>query len=230
MSLKMSMYGLALAAVAPVLVGCATAGKTAFVEPAQAPLTVHASTDSKTRGLRVVRRSHTAKMTGLKVMQGVFGAMSGQVVTGFKKEDLLGDPNEAIVDPALDSLPATLESRLREYAAAHPQASPPATFKVKAEDWVLVYKSLADADTPYELRFAASMEARPADVNGVRQAVVSQRCNPGAIELPIADWEADDYAKVKQRASELSEQCAAEFAQNFPDLFQAVDSVAVTQP
>ncbi|NYF22152.1 hypothetical protein HDC36_003628 [Xanthomonas sp. JAI131] len=93
MSLKIWMYGVAVAAVVPALVGCASTGKkVAFVEPVQTPLTVLASTDSKTRGLRVVRRSHTAKMTSVKVMQGVFGAMSGQVVTGFKKEDLLGTP------------------------------------------------------------------------------------------------------------------------------------------
>ena len=230
MSLKIWMYGVAVAAVVPALVGCASTGKkAAFVEPVQTPLTVLASTDSKTRGLRVVRSSHTAKMTSVKVMQGVFGAMSGQVVTGFKKEDLLGDPNEAIVDPALSTLPAALEKSLHAYAAAHPQDLPPATFKVKAEDWLLVYKSLGDADTPYELRFAVSMQARPADVGGVRQASVTQRCNPGVIELPIADWEADDYAKVKRRADELSEQCAAEFAQSFPELFHTAESVAVTQ-
>jgi hypothetical protein len=58
---------------------------------------------------------------------------------------------------------------------------------------------------------------------------VTQRCNPGVIELPIADWEADDYAKVKRRADELSEQCVAEFAQSFPELFHTAESMAVSQ-
>jgi hypothetical protein len=84
-------------------------------------------------------------------------------------------------------------------------------------------------DTPYELRFAVGTQARPADVGGIPQASVTQRCNPGVIELLIADWEADDYAKVKRRADELSEQCAAEFAQSFPELFSTAESMAVTQ-
>lgn len=231
MSFKVWIYGIVVAAAAPVLFGCASTGKkTAFVEPAQKPLTVLATTDMKTRGLRVVRRSHTAKATSLKVMQGIFGAMGGGVgVQTFKKEDLLGEPNEAIVDPGLGTLPGVLEARLRDYAAAHPQDVPPAAFKVKAENWLLVYKSLSDANTPYELHFSVRMEARPADVAGVRQAVVSQRCAPAVIELPIGAWEADDYAEVKRRAMELSEQCAAEFAQGFPTLFEKVEAMAVTQ-
>ncbi|AKC80122.1 hypothetical protein XB05_16195 [Xanthomonas arboricola] len=218
---------------AALLSACATAPKPKAIvaEPIQPPLTVVASKDiyRKTTGLRVVHRSHTAKATSLKVMQGIFGAMStGGNITAFKKEDLLGDPNEDLVDPSIKELPHALEEQLRSYALAHPAATPPAQFVIRPATWALIYTSLSDSQTPYQLHLSLDMEARAPDRDGQRQATVTQRCNPAPIELSLADWQAADYAKVKQVGADYVAQCSEEFARNFPTLFHETAAVAAS--
>jgi hypothetical protein len=172
-------------------------------------------------GLRIVDRAATAKMVGLKTMAGVFGMFGGGApITGFKKEDLKGEVHPELPDPSRSLLPTALETRLRSYAQAHPDAIPPAKFEVESGEWLLVYQELGNANTLYELRYSATVSARAADAGRDQQrSSVTQTCQPQPQAMTLEAWQAENFAAVKKTAEAYVAQCADAFAMRLPQVF-----------
>lgn len=215
-----------LCLLAVALSGCATTTAQS-PSPPQPPLTVatRASLPSDPV-LRVVTRGNTASAVGRSALSGALGALGGQPVKTFRKEDLRGTAIDGRPNPAGGALRDALQVDLRAYAQAHPTLVPPDRFELHYGTWLLVYGELSNGSAPYELRFDASLRAEPAALETERFAPVVQTCVPTPEVYPIEAWERDDYALVEAVAHRYVAQCNAEFAATLPRVFMGPRALA----
>ncbi|MEG8142941.1 hypothetical protein G3N68_05115 [Xanthomonas hortorum pv. gardneri] len=178
--------------------------------------------------LRVVRRGHTGAVVGLQIATSLFAR--GIAVSSFGKGQLKGEKMEAVGNPGYQLQRDAVNARLKTYFSGHPAALPvdPFPLQVLMSDWLLVYQSLADTTSPYELRYAVTIGGERSGLLKRKASPVNLDCAPTPRTASLEEWEANDYALVKEAAQAYSEECAARFAEQLPQWFPDREAVAAS--
>lgn len=178
--------------------------------------------------LRVVRRGHTGAVVGLQIATSLF--TRGVAVSAFGKGQLKGEKMEGVGNPGYQLQRDAVNARLKSYFTGHPAALPaePFPLQVLMSDWLLVYQSLADTKSPYELRYAVTIGGERSGLLKRKASPVNLDCAPTPRTASLEEWEANDYALVKQAAQAYSEECAAKFAEQLPQWFPDREAVATS--
>lgn len=178
------------------------------------------------RVLRLVVRADTGKLVAAKVGLSVGlallgGGIHGGTANGFSKRNLRGDDIETLPSPAFGALQGLITASLDSYFAANPDAIPNEARIVQASagEWSLIYQKLGDALTPYELRHDVAI-----GFPMVRKFLRSSggegiHCHSEPVAASLEQWQADDYALVKQTSAGYAEKCIEQFAAQLPVLF-----------
>lgn len=95
-------------------------------------------------------------------------------------------------------------------------------------DWLLVYQSLGDEKSPYELRYAVSIGGERSGLLKRKASPVNLNCQPTPRTASLEEWEANNYALVKQTAQAYADECAAKFAERLPQWFPDTATVAAS--
>ncbi|MEA9577771.1 hypothetical protein VC218_02205 [Xanthomonas nasturtii] len=169
--------------------------------------------------LRVVRRGHTGALVGLQIATSLFAR--GVTVSAFSKGQLKGKKMEGVGNPGYQLQRDAVNAHLKTYFTGHPAALPVDRFplQVLMSDWLLVYQSLADTKSPYELRYAVTIGGERTGLLKRKASPVSLDCTPTPRTASLEEWEANDYALVKEAAQAYSDECAAKFAEQLPQWF-----------
>ncbi|WP_115513936.1 MULTISPECIES: hypothetical protein [Xanthomonas] len=169
--------------------------------------------------LRVVRRGHTGALVGLQIATSLFAR--GVTVSAFSKGQLKGEKMEGVGNPGYQLQRDAVNAHLKTYFTGHPAALPVDRFplQVLMSDWLLVYQSLADTKSPYELRYAVTIGGERTGLLKRKASPVSLDCTPTPRTASLEEWEANDYALVKEAAQAYSDECAAKFAEQLPQWF-----------
>jgi hypothetical protein len=185
---------------------------------------VGASEDGTTNGdevLRVVRREHTGRAIGLQVAVGLLTRSAGGFT--FEKEHLRGEKVKDIANPGVDLQPDRLRERMQAYFTAHPSALPAQQTRLDlaSGDWLLVYQSLSDNQSAYELRYYLMIATPPKKISFFKSTpgTVVVTCQPQPQVASLEEWEADHYAMVRKTAQAYVDQCAQQFAERLPAVF-----------
>ncbi|WP_031424966.1 hypothetical protein [Xanthomonas euvesicatoria] len=178
--------------------------------------------------LRVVRRGHTGMVVGLQIATSLFAR--GVAVSAFGKDQLKGEKMEALGNPGYQLQRDAVNAHLKTYFTGHPRAVPaePFPLQVLMSDWLLVYQSLADTKSPYELRYAVTIGGERSGFLKRKASPVSLDCAPTPRTASLEEWEANDYALVKAAAQAYSDECAAKFAEQLPQWFPDREAVATS--
>ncbi|MFO3705582.1 hypothetical protein ACI6Q5_11460 [Xanthomonas codiaei] len=178
--------------------------------------------------LRVVRRGHTGAVVGLQIATSLFAR--GIAVSTFNKGQLKGEKMEGVGNPGYQLQRDAVNAYLKTYFTGHPTALPvdPFPLHVLISDWLLVYQSLADAKSPYELRYATTIGGERSGFLKRKANPVSLDCAPTPRTASLEEWEANDYALVKEAAQAYSDECAAKFAERLPQWFPDREAVAAS--
>lgn len=169
--------------------------------------------------LRVVRRGHTGMLVGLQIATSLFAR--GVSVSTFGKSQLKGEKMEGLGNPGYQLQRDAVNAHLKTYFTGHPTALPadPFPLQVLISDWLLVYQSLADTKSPYELRYAVTIGGERSGFLKRKASPVNLECIPTPRTASLEEWEANDYALVKEAAQAYSDECAARFAERLPQWF-----------
>ncbi|MCC8619380.1 hypothetical protein [Xanthomonas vesicatoria] len=182
--------------------------------------------------LRVVRRGHTGAVVGTQVALGLLLGNQGRGVgvSIFGKGQLKGEKMEGVGNPGYQLQRDAVNAHLKTYFNGHPAALPvdPFPLQVLMSDWLLVYQSLADAKSPYELRYAVTIGGERSGLLKRKASPVSLDCTPTPRVASLEEWEANDYALVKEAAHAYSAECAAKFAEHLPQWFPDRETVAAS--
>ncbi len=169
--------------------------------------------------LRVVRRGHTGAMVGLQVAASLFAR--GVVASSFGKDQLRGEKMEGVGNPGDQLQRDAVNARLRSYFSGHPAGLPldPFPLQVLMSDLLLVYQSLADTASPYELRYAVTIGGERSGLLKRKASPYSLSCQPTPRTASLEEWQANNYALIKEAAQAYSDECAAKFAEQLPQWF-----------
>ncbi|MCC4604090.1 hypothetical protein [Xanthomonas campestris] len=178
--------------------------------------------------LRVVRRGHTGALVGVQIAASLFAR--GVVASSFSKDQLKGEKIKNIGNPGYALQRDAVNAQLKAYFSGHPSAIPidPFPLQVVMSDWVLVYQSLSDTASPYELRYNVSIGGERSGLLKRKASPVHLVCVPTPRTASLEEWEANDYALVKQAAQAYSDECAAKFAERLPQWFPDREAVAAS--
>ncbi|QHG88423.1 MULTISPECIES: hypothetical protein [Xanthomonas] len=178
--------------------------------------------------LRVVRRGHTGASVGLQVAASLFAR--GLVASSFSKDQLRGEKIKDIGNPGYVLQRDAVNGQLKRYFAGHPGAIPvdPFPLQVVMSDWALIYQSLSDANSPYELRYSVTIGGERTGLLRRKASRVHMACVPTPRTASLQEWEADNYALVKQAAQAYTDECAARFADGLPQWFPDTAAVAAS--
>ncbi|MCC4620820.1 hypothetical protein LL965_12255 [Xanthomonas cassavae CFBP 4642] len=178
--------------------------------------------------LRVVRRGHTGALVGVQIAASLFAR--GVVASSFSKDQLKGEKIKSIGNPGYALQRDAVNAQLKAYFSGHPSAIPvhPFPLQVVMSDWVLVYQSLSDTASPYELRYNVSIGGERSGLLKRKASPVHLVCVPTPRTASLEEWEANDYALVKQAAQAYSDECAAKFAERLPQWFPDKEAVAAS--
>ncbi|PPV04905.1 hypothetical protein XBLMG947_3877 [Xanthomonas bromi] len=178
--------------------------------------------------LRVVRRGHTGAVVGLQIATSLFAR--GVAVSAFNKGQFKGEKMKGLGNPGYQLQRDAVKAHLKTYFTGHPAALPvdPFPLQVLMSDWLLVYQSLADTKSPYELRYAVTIGGERTGLLKRKASPVSLDCTPTPRTASLKEWEANDYALVKAAAQAYSDECAAKFAERLPQWFPDRAAVAAS--
>ncbi len=103
----------------------------------------------------------------------------------------------------------------------------PFPLQVAMSEWRLVYQSLSNDKSPYELRYQVSIGGESSSGFFKNKASpYSLACRPTPRTASLEEWEANDYALVKEAAQAYSDECASKFAERLPQWFPDREAVA----
>ncbi|QJD68926.1 hypothetical protein HG421_15250 [Xanthomonas campestris pv. badrii] len=183
--------------------------------------------------LHVIRRSHTGavitgQVVGNVMAAAIFGRVSGFT---FDKRQLKGEEIQNIGNPGYAIQRDAINAQLKRYFTSNPGAMPIDRFplQVLMSEWRLVYQSLSDDKTPYELRYQVSIGGESSSGFFKRNvSPYSLACRPTPRTASIQEWEANDYALVKEVAQAYSDECAGKLAEQLPQWFPDRAAVAAS--
>lgn len=181
--------------------------------------------------LRVVRRGHTGALVGVQIATNLLTLKYGGAGASiFNKSQLKGEKIKDIGNPGYVLQRDAVNTHLKRYFTGHPAAIPvePFPLQVVMSDWLLVYQSLGDEKSPYELRYAVSIGGERSGLLKRKASPVNLSCQPTPRTASLEEWEADNYALVKQTAQAYADECAAKFAERLPQWFPDTATVAAS--
>ncbi len=125
--------------------------------------------------LRVVRRGHTGVAIGLQIATSLFAR--GVAVSTFGKDQLKGEKMEGLGNPGYQLQRDAANAHLKTYFTGHSAALQvdPFPLQVLVSDWLLVYQSLADTKSPYELRYTVT-------IGGERSGFLKRKASPISLD------------------------------------------------
>jgi hypothetical protein len=85
--------------------------------------------------------------------------------------------------------------------------------------WLLVYQELSKSDTPFELCYAVTFYKRPEGGN-MFSAFDQFKCSPTPRTASLAQWQASDYAMVKQVTTEYMDNCLSQLDEQLTTLLK----------
>lgn len=155
---------------------------------------------------RVVKASHTAKLTGLKILQGI----TGQRVTGFNKFELLGDVIH------IENVPQNYTlATVREGIKKHVKLDKETKWKrleLTPMNWRLVYDELVGNDN-YTLYYDFKLSYSYQENKGNGEKVMGDKiltCKEKVEGRTFEEWEKDNYAMVIPETKKMSDKCLSE--------------------
>ncbi|MFG6456794.1 hypothetical protein [Roseateles sp. BYS96W] len=162
--------------------------------------------------LRIVSPAERKKDVALMVV----GALLGGFRTAVPKEDYKGDKVGAMPHPAGADLTQKLEPLVDGWTQLH---APKQTFKnvlwVRKDRFQLVYGEGSDEDLGYDLKIEATLSRKPDSAGFFSQArTVKCAYQDAGTKTTLAQWQADDYAKVRAAEAAFVESCAKSFQDN----------------
>ncbi|MEA9884215.1 hypothetical protein VDG05_07640 [Xanthomonas campestris pv. raphani] len=181
--------------------------------------------------LRVVRRGHTGALVGVQIATNLLTLKYGGAGASiFNKSQLKGEKIKDIGNPGYVLQRDAVNTHLKRYFTGHPAAIPvePFPLQVVMSDWLLVYQSLGDGKSPYELRYAVSIGGERSGLLKRKASPVNLNCQPTPRTASLEEWEANNYALVKQTAQAYADECAAKFAERLPQWFPDTATVAAS--
>ncbi|MEA9843132.1 hypothetical protein [Xanthomonas campestris] len=181
--------------------------------------------------LRVVRRGHTGALVGVQIATNLLTLKYGGAGASiFNKSQLKGEKIKDIGNPGYVLQRDAVNTHLKSYFTGHPAAIPvePFPLQVVMSDWLLVYQSLGDEKSPYELRYAVSIGGERSGLLKRKASPVNLNCQPTQRTASLEEWEANNYALVKQTAQAYADECAAKFAERLPQWFPDTATVAAS--
>ncbi|AKN94579.1 hypothetical protein ACU10_17655 [Xanthomonas oryzae pv. oryzicola] len=181
--------------------------------------------------LHVIRRIHTgANIAGQVIGNVMTAAILGRAgVIKFDKSQLKGEEVQRIGNPGYLIQRDAIKTQLKLYFTAKPGAMliDPFPLQVAMSEWRLVYQSLSNDKSPYELRYQVSIGGESSSGFFKNKASpYSLACRPTPRTASLEEWEANDYALVKEAAQAYSDECASKFAERLPQWFPDREAVA----
>lgn len=171
------------------------------------------STFSSDKLLREVRRTDTAKVSGLKVLQVVAStvALVNGVpvagVSGFSKEQLRGQTVEGVGNTTLDVLRQPVGKWLSGYKDAEGKF-----FYLEPKKFFLIYDRLSD--DAYHLEQSVSLGVNRLGRESLYLGSPEFECYKKSASKPLEQWRADNYAAVQAESAKLMQSCLADWQQN----------------
>ncbi|OOF55499.1 hypothetical protein BKK56_06235 [Rodentibacter genomosp. 2] len=160
---------------------------------------------------RVVRPSHTAQATTLKILSIIPAAFSGSSVTAFTKFDLVGDMTkmENIYKNYLfEKLKNDIKSNVKLDKETKNQI-----VKITPNNFVLIYDELVGNNnyTLY-LDFTLSFTYKNKSEDGnIIAGDKELKCNEKTEGKDLKEWEKNEYQEVLTSAKKLIDKCIIEF-------------------
>lgn len=154
---------------------------------------------------RVVSKTDRSKDIALLAV----GALFGSFRTLASREDYKGDKVETLPHPAGRELVQRLEPAIDDWVRANAQGR---SFKrelwVRKDRYQLVYRDGSGDEVFYDLKIEATI-SRKLDSAGYFTRPKAFTCSwvDASSKHALADWQADDYAKVKAAGQQFVDEC-----------------------
>lgn len=160
---------------------------------------------------RVVKPSHTAKVTGLKVL----GFLSGQRTTGFSKDELVGDVVELenmYIDYTFPKLKELIQKNVKLDKETKNK-----DIKIYPSNFKLLYDELVGNDK-YTLHYGFKVLTTFQHKNDIGEIVAgnnSYDCYEKLGGKDLIEWENNQYELVISSAKQMSDKCLNNMADFF---------------
>lgn len=158
--------------------------------------------------LRIVTQADTGVGVGLSVLSSVLtGRLSAST---FSKDTLKGSSVDTLPEPTKNYLvpkaKVVIADWLQKNGAGYSYKN---NLNITPARWLLVYQELAKSDTQFELRYAVTFYKRPEGGN-MFSAFDQFKCSPTPRSASLTQWQASDYAMVKQVTTEYMDNCLSQ--------------------
>lgn len=152
---------------------------------------------------RVVKQSHTAKLTGLKIL----GFISGLHTTGFSKYDLVGDiiPTENVYT---DYIFPKLKSLIQQNVKLNKETKKK-TIRVYPVNFRIVYDELI-GNNNYTLDYHFSVKTLYQHKQENGEMIAGENifeCKDSVQNKDFTEWEKDNYALAINLAKQIADKC-----------------------
>lgn len=158
--------------------------------------------------LRIVTQADTGVGVGLSVLSSVL--TGGLSASTFSKDTLKGSSVDTLPEPTKSYLvpkaKVVIADWLQKNGAGYSYKN---NLNITPARWLLVYKELAKSDTQFELRYAVTFYKRPEGGN-MFSAFDQFKCSPIPRSASLTQWQASDYAMVKQVTTEYMDNCLSQ--------------------
>ena len=158
--------------------------------------------------LRIVTQVDTGVGVGLQVLTSAL--TGGLSASTFSKDALKGSSVDTLPEPTKSYLvpkaKVVIADWLQKNGAGYSYKN---NFNITPARWLLVYQELAKSDTQFELRYAVTFYKRPEGGN-MFSAFDQFKCSPIPRSASLTQWQASDYAMVKQVTTEYMDNCLSQ--------------------
>ena len=158
--------------------------------------------------LRIVTQVDTGVGVGLQVLTSAL--TGGLSASTFSKDALKGSSVDTLPEPTKSYLvpkaKVVIADWLQKNGAGYSYKN---NLNITPARWLLVYQELAKSDTQFELRYAVTFYKRPEGGN-MFSAFDQFKCSPIPRSASLTQWQASDYAMVKQVTTEYMDNCLSQ--------------------
>lgn len=167
--------------------------------------------------LREVTPVHNATGIGVAVLSAALGNVT---LSSFDKERYKGNAIKTLKNPTLDYFKTKADNALVKWlddnSAGYTYQQP---LNIGYSTWSLIYKNFNSSDSLYELKYKVFFYKKP-EKGSIFSGFIKHACSPAPVEADLAEWQKDQYAKVKVETQHLMDQCLQQFRQQLPTLLK----------